>query len=91
VKEAENFVIFSRTFETCVNATNGMWNCQSPVKSIRAILCQNTEFQKRKVHHFFSLKTTVGSQLFRTIEMPESTSLLVFVVFCAEKSNVGSR
>jgi hypothetical protein len=36
------------------------------------------------------VKTTVGSQLFRTIEMPEPLSLLVFVVFCAKKSNEGS-
>jgi hypothetical protein len=28
---------------------------------------------------------TVGSQLLRIIEMPELTSLLVFVVFCAKK------
>jgi hypothetical protein len=32
----------------------------------------------------------VGSQLFRTKEMPETTSLLVFVVFCVKKSNGGS-
>jgi hypothetical protein len=38
----------------------------------------------------FGVCTTVGSQLFRTIEMPESTSFLVFVVFCAKKSNGGS-
>jgi hypothetical protein len=32
----------------------------------------------------------VGSQLFRTIEMPELTSLLVFAVFCAIESNGGN-
>jgi hypothetical protein len=51
-----------------------------PIGTLRAFGCSATVIYGR-----FRVRPTVGTQLFRIIEMPESTSLLVFVVFCAKK------
>jgi hypothetical protein len=46
--------------------------------NMMALFFSNFVFQKEVL--------TIGvSQMFRTIEMPKPTSLLVFVVFCAKK------